>query len=58
MPYEKVIKFAMNKRLKYGSRMKRLLIVILILFAAVPVFGENYLLNGGQESQIKYEMVQ
>ena len=38
--------------------MKRLLIVILILFTAVPVFGENYLLNGGQESEIKYEMVQ
>ncbi len=43
---------------KYGAVMKRLLIVILILFTAVPVFGENYLLNGGQESQIKYEMVQ
>lgn len=38
--------------------MKRLSIVVLIVFAAVPVFGENYLLNGGQESQIKYEMVQ
>lgn len=40
------------------SGMKRLLTIILIVMTAVPVFGENYLLNGGQESQIDYRMVQ
>ncbi len=38
--------------------MKRLFIVILIVMTAAPVWGENYLLNGGQESQINYRMVQ
>lgn len=38
--------------------MKRLLIIIIVVMTAVPVFGENYLLNGGQESTINYRMVQ
>jgi len=38
--------------------MKKLLIVILVVITAVPAFAENYLLNGGQESQINYRMVQ
>ena len=39
--------------------MKRIFLVVLMtaVFAG-PCFGENYLLNGGQESEISYEMVQ
>ncbi|MBL7180494.1 MAG: transglutaminase-like domain-containing protein [Pseudomonadota bacterium] len=35
-----------------------MLIIFWVMIAAVPVFGENYLLNGGQESQIRYQMMQ
>ena len=38
--------------------MKRSLFVCLIVLLASPVFGENYLLSGGQQSQINYTMEQ
>jgi transglutaminase-like putative cysteine protease len=38
--------------------MKRLFIIGLVVLTGVPVFAENYLLNGNQESQIQYQMVQ
>ncbi|MBU0986845.1 MAG: transglutaminase-like domain-containing protein [Proteobacteria bacterium] len=38
--------------------MKRWLIILSVVLIAVPVFGENLLLDGGQESQIKYQLVQ
>ena len=38
--------------------MKKILAVFLGILVAVPCFAENYLLNGGQESQINYRMVQ
>ncbi len=38
--------------------MQRILFVSLIVLLAAPVFGENYLLVGGQESQINFKMVQ
>jgi transglutaminase-like putative cysteine protease len=38
--------------------MRRILAVILLVLMAVPAFAENYLLNGGQTSQINYQMVQ
>jgi hypothetical protein len=38
--------------------MKRLLVICLVMLIAVPGFAKNYLLNGGQESQINYQMVQ
>lgn len=38
--------------------MKRSLFVCLIVLLASPVFGENYLLVGGQQSQINYTMEQ
>jgi hypothetical protein len=41
-----------------GLGMKRILAVGLFVLMAAPVFAENYLLNGGQSSQIDYQMVQ
>ncbi len=38
--------------------MKRFLSLFLALLFAIPCSAENYLLNGGQESKIQYEMVQ
>ena len=38
--------------------MKRILAVSFLVLMAVPGFAENYLLNGGQASQISYQMVQ
>ncbi len=38
--------------------MKKLLCILIILLMAMPAFSENYLLNGGQTSEIKYELVQ
>ncbi|MFC1858619.1 transglutaminase family protein, partial [Thermodesulfobacteriota bacterium] len=38
--------------------MRALLFIFLAFLSAVPAFAENYLLNGGQESQINYQMVQ
>jgi transglutaminase-like putative cysteine protease len=44
------------------SNMKKILVVSFLVLAVVltagPVFAENYLLNGAQVSQIKYQMVQ
>jgi hypothetical protein len=37
---------------------KKVCAVGLFVLMAVPVFAENYLLNGGQSSQIDYQMVQ
>ncbi|MES0350145.1 MAG: hypothetical protein ABUK19_05455 [Desulfobacteria bacterium] len=38
--------------------MKKVFAVGLFVLMAGPVFAENYLLNGGQSSQIDYQMVQ
>ena len=38
--------------------MKKLLSMTIILSVALPCFAENYLLNGGQASQIMYKMEQ
>jgi transglutaminase-like putative cysteine protease len=38
--------------------MKRVLAVSFLVLMAVPGFAENYLLNGGQASEINYQMVQ
>ncbi len=38
--------------------MKRLFAICLVLLIAAPGFAKNYLLNGGQESEINYLMVQ
>ncbi len=38
--------------------MKRLFVICLVLLLAVPGFAKNYLLSGGQESRIDYQMVQ
>ena len=38
--------------------MKKILVIIILICTAQLTFAENYLINGGQESQIKYEMVQ
>lgn len=46
------------KILIFDFMMRRLLIFFGVVMAAVPAFGENYLLNGGQESQIQYQMMQ
>ena len=41
-----------------GDDMKSCIILFICLFFSLPAFAENYLINGGQESQINYEMVQ
>ena len=38
--------------------MKRILVFCVAVFLAAPVYGKNYLLNGGQESTINYQMIQ
>jgi transglutaminase-like putative cysteine protease len=38
--------------------MKKIILAGLVFFMASPSMAENYLLNGGQESRIKYQMVQ
>ena len=38
--------------------MKRILSLSLALLLATPCSAENYLLSGGQESKIQYEMLQ
>jgi len=38
--------------------MKKLILFLIIVCTANLAFGENYLINGGQESQINYQMVQ
>ena len=38
--------------------MKKILGTGLLLMIAIPALAENYLLNGGQASQINYEMIQ
>jgi len=38
--------------------MKRIFIIIYVFFLPISAFAENYLLRGGQESQINYQMVQ
>jgi transglutaminase-like putative cysteine protease len=50
----------MNIKSHWGCPLcvKRILVVCFIVFMAAPGFAENYLLNGGQESQINYQMVQ
>ncbi|MCI0514114.1 hypothetical protein L0128_12935 [candidate division KSB1 bacterium] len=37
---------------------RHLLVIVLTLFLASTLYGENYLLNGGQTSRIQYKMVQ
>lgn len=37
---------------------KRILLVLMGLYAVFSAQAENYLLNGGQESRIEYKMVQ
>lgn len=38
--------------------MKKIVLLVIFMFIALDCFAGNYLLNGGQESEIKYEMVQ
>ena len=38
--------------------MKKIILAGLVFFMASPSMAENYLLNGGQESRIQYQMVQ
>ncbi|HUU29786.1 MAG TPA: transglutaminase domain-containing protein [archaeon] len=38
--------------------MKKIIVFFLVVLLDLPAFAENYLLNGGQESQINYKMVQ
>ncbi len=38
--------------------MKKVIIIGLLLIIALPCLAENYLLNGGQASEIRYKMVQ
>ncbi len=38
--------------------MKKFWVILFILAMRVPGHGENYLLNGGQESKIQYRMIQ
>lgn len=38
--------------------MKRLVPIFCLALAAAPAFGENYLINGGQESRIRYRLTQ
>ena len=38
--------------------MKKRILLSLLFFSALPCTAENYLLNGGQESEIDYKMVQ
>lgn len=38
--------------------MKKFILVLSLLLSVAPGFAENYLINGGQESQINYQMVQ
>jgi len=38
--------------------MKKYVIILSLLILVTPVTGENYLINGGQESQINYKMEQ
>ncbi len=38
--------------------MRKYFILLFSLFIASTIYGENYLLNGGQESRIRYKMVQ
>lgn len=38
--------------------MKKILIICIAFLIAVPALAENYLLNGGQRSQINYQMTQ
>jgi len=38
--------------------MKKIIFIIVFMYVTCPVIAENYLINGGQESQIKYQMTQ
>ena len=38
--------------------MKKHFIILILLLLVSTAYGENYLLNGGQESRIRYKMVQ
>jgi len=46
------------KKKKTRLEMKKFLGAGLLIMIAIPAFAENYLLNGGQASQINYEMIQ
>ncbi len=38
--------------------MKKIICLLTVLFLSLSVYAENYLINGGQESRIKYQLIQ